>query len=664
MVQGVLGAAGSSGAGRDFFRTAAENAWRDAGLTGELVTVTDLEVAYAAGTPAPDGVLLLSGTGALGARFDGGALRHRCDGYGWLLGDEGSAVWIAVRGLRAVLAALDGRGEPTTLVGAACAHFAIEPGMTGEDTAQALLEAGFSVPPAARGRLAPAISLAAEQKDPIAVRICAAAADRLLHTFDSVQPPPAAETVIAGSVLLNDGPVSRAVRAGLLARTGAEPRPARDGAGGAAVLAVARFTGAPVPPVVHTRLTGSPSPAADVPVTSTGLPGSRHTLVEGGSLGGPGAGDVAGGSARVDHRAQPGRAGEQVDPVAGAIHPPGEGRLLPGLDEHGHRRPDRVEDALVGNLHFDPRTQLIDELVEGRREVRLAELHAGQVQRRHPVTPAVVEPRAADQLERPGGATSFGERRHALEHAGAGIDDSAVRRRHVRARQHPGHVGVPGEQASVPPRAGNHRQVHFPARVGRKELSVVEAGQFADGHAVLLDDLETAHAGGEPVGHHRAVRAPADRIRTIQDQVAQAEPGGRGHRVVQRVDVGVEARAHVLDVEDHRLHRGGGEHLRPPGLRGAVGVVDGQPGTGVGAGALAATGLGGSAEPVLGAEDPADGDAVGVHPVDQVAIFAVHRGRVGDDADALALDGGPPGGGELVHPGPHREAGEQPGLCV
>lgn len=259
IVHGVLGVAGSSGAGTDFFRTAVEGAWRAAGLTGDPVMVTDLEVAYAAGTTAPDGVLLLSGTGAVSARVEGGRLRQRCDGYGWLLGDEGSAVWIGLRALRAALAALDGRGEPTALVRVACDHFAVGAGTTREETAQALLTAAFSVPPAALGRLAPATSAAADQEDPAAVRICAAAADRLLHTFDSVRPAPGADTVIAGSVLLNDGPVSRTVRAGLLARTGAEPRRAHDGAGGAAALAVARFTGAPVPPVVHTRLTGGTS---------------------------------------------------------------------------------------------------------------------------------------------------------------------------------------------------------------------------------------------------------------------------------------------------------------------------------------------------------------------------------------------------------------------
>ncbi|MET8153667.1 N-acetylglucosamine kinase [Actinoplanes sp. NPDC049668] len=255
---GVLGAAGSAGAGRAAFRAAAAGAWRDAGLTGEPVTVTDLEVGYAAGTAEPDGVLLLAGTGALAARFTGGVLRRRCDGYGWLLGDEGSAVWIGVRALRAVLAALDGRGEPTALVDAACAHLGVDRGQSEEDVAQALLAAGFAAPPAALGRLAPAVGAACEAGDPVAGRICAAAAGRLLHTFDSVGPPPGAVVVLAGSVLLGPGPVGRAVRAGLLARTGAEPRAARDGAGGAAALAVGLLTGAPVAPVVHARLTGGP----------------------------------------------------------------------------------------------------------------------------------------------------------------------------------------------------------------------------------------------------------------------------------------------------------------------------------------------------------------------------------------------------------------------
>jgi N-acetylglucosamine kinase-like BadF-type ATPase len=262
---GVVGAAGSAGAGHEVFRLAAARAWAGAGLTGEISTVTDLEVAFAAGTADPDGVLLLAGTGALAARFAGGVLVRRCDGYGWLLGDEGSAVWIGVRALRAALAALDGRGEPTVLVGEACERLTVGrptgeltalSGAEREDLAQALLAAGFATPPAALGGLAPAVSAAADAGDLVARRITAAAVAKLLHTFDTVEPPAGGAVVLAGSVLLSSGPVARAVRAGVVARTGVEPREAVDGAGGAAAMAVARLTGGRLQPAVHARLTG------------------------------------------------------------------------------------------------------------------------------------------------------------------------------------------------------------------------------------------------------------------------------------------------------------------------------------------------------------------------------------------------------------------------
>ena len=254
---GVIGGAGSAGPAGEAFRAAAARAWAEAGISGEVVTVTDMEVAFVAGTPDPDGVLLLSGTGALAARFAGGALDRRCDGYGWLFGDEGSAVWIGVRAMRAVLAALDGRGEPTTLLDAVCRDLGVrEPGKSaeGRDLAQRLVAAGFARPPAALGGLAPAVGDVAAAGDRVAQRICAAAAGKLLHAFDTVGPPDGT-VVLAGSVLLSPGPVARAVRAGIATRTGAPPGEAVDGAGGAAAMAVARLTGHRVPATVHARLT-------------------------------------------------------------------------------------------------------------------------------------------------------------------------------------------------------------------------------------------------------------------------------------------------------------------------------------------------------------------------------------------------------------------------
>ncbi|WP_203927575.1 N-acetylglucosamine kinase [Virgisporangium ochraceum] len=253
---GVLGAAGAGGAGGPVFRAAADEAWSDAGLGGEVVTVTDLEVAYAAGTAAPTGTLLIAGTGAIAARFEGGVPVRRADGYGWLLGDEGSAVWIGVRGLRAVLADLDGRDRRTALVDPACAALGVERPDDDEALAQALLAAAFARPPADLGAFARDVSAAADAGDGVAQAICHAAADRLLRTLSTVEPPPHAPVVLGGSVLLSPGPVAREVRAGIAAGLGIDPREAVDGAAGAAALAIARVTGAPVAADVHARLTG------------------------------------------------------------------------------------------------------------------------------------------------------------------------------------------------------------------------------------------------------------------------------------------------------------------------------------------------------------------------------------------------------------------------
>ncbi|HVQ93645.1 MAG TPA: BadF/BadG/BcrA/BcrD ATPase family protein [Mycobacteriales bacterium] len=277
VVAGVVGAAGAGSAGRATARAAAAEAWHAVGLPGEVSTVTDLEVAFAAGTPAAHGLLLLAGTGAVAAALRDGAIAHRCDGYGWLLGDEGGAVWIGRRGLRAVLAGLDGRAAPTALTGPVTAWLLGDQPAPGDpaEHAQALIAAAYAMPPAELGRLAPLVGAAAGAGDPAARNIAGAAAERLLAalaTVSQVEPRPAGPVpvvpgpvlaapvlpgpvVLAGSVLLSPGPVGEAVRAGVRDMFDVEPTPAADGAAGAAALAIARWQGRPVSAAVHARLT-------------------------------------------------------------------------------------------------------------------------------------------------------------------------------------------------------------------------------------------------------------------------------------------------------------------------------------------------------------------------------------------------------------------------
>lgn len=260
---GVIGVAGAGEAGRAVAQDAADTAWRSVGLPGDVTLVTDLEVAFSAGTARDTGLLLLAGTGAVAAAFRDGALYRRCDGYGWLLGDEGSAVWIGREGLRGVLADLDGRGEPTSLTAAASALLLPREANEAdaddrEARAQALVGAAFAMPPAHLGRLAPLVSAAAEAGDAVARAITDTAIQRLVHALDTVsrdQPSPHT-VVLAGSVLLSSGPVSAGVRARVRERFGAEPASAHDGAAGAAAIAIGRLHGTTVAPGVHARLIG------------------------------------------------------------------------------------------------------------------------------------------------------------------------------------------------------------------------------------------------------------------------------------------------------------------------------------------------------------------------------------------------------------------------
>ena len=84
-----------------------EQAWADAGLSCPVQVVSDVTVSFAAGTPCPDGTLLVSGTGAVAARMHDRLPARFRDGYGWLLGDEGSGFWIGRQAARAAIAAAD-----------------------------------------------------------------------------------------------------------------------------------------------------------------------------------------------------------------------------------------------------------------------------------------------------------------------------------------------------------------------------------------------------------------------------------------------------------------------------------------------------------------------------------------------------------------------------
>jgi N-acetylglucosamine kinase-like BadF-type ATPase len=250
-------------------RSAADMAWWSAGFGGRPEVVTDLETAFASGTPQPDGLLLQAGAGAAAAALRHRRIARRCDGYGWPLGDQGSAAWLGLRGARAALDAWDGRGPATRL----CAHLAEQVGARpDEDLAQVLVTRLHAADPAQLGSLAPLVTRAAEAGDRVAAGLVEAAADRLVAGLYAVtsgdssgdpsgdssgQSPRAlsGELVLAGT-LLAGGPVRSAVLQ-RLAGFALQVRSAGSGAAGAAALALAAR--GVLDPDVHARLIGAVS---------------------------------------------------------------------------------------------------------------------------------------------------------------------------------------------------------------------------------------------------------------------------------------------------------------------------------------------------------------------------------------------------------------------
>ena len=241
---GVIAAAGAVSSVPEH-AAAVTRAWHDLGITTSPRIVLDVVAAYAAGTVMPRGLVLAVGTGSVAALVDEGKLVRRTGGRGWLVGDEGSAVWLGVEGVRAALLALDGRGPATVLSQQVPVPLGVE---KAADVATAITDAVYSQAPAQLGRLAPLVVAAAEGGDAVASSLIDAAADQLVGTAEAaaVDEDPAV-VVLAGSLLIRVPAVGGAVRERLASRwPSAAMAEAASAEAGATALAIADHMGVPV----------------------------------------------------------------------------------------------------------------------------------------------------------------------------------------------------------------------------------------------------------------------------------------------------------------------------------------------------------------------------------------------------------------------------------
>ena len=211
--QTVAGACfGLAGAGRAVEQERIAAWAKRTGLAESVVVTGDAQPVLAAASSDNVGIALICGTGSLAWGRNSAGEIARCGGWGYLLGDEGSAYWIAKAGLSAAMRSADGRGEPTVLL----ARFQEELRAASTDE---MIEHVYSLR-MTRERLAglAPIVLEAANSDPTARQIIADAAGELANMVSllagQLSLAPEYTLALTGGVLLNEA----VLRERLLAR--------------------------------------------------------------------------------------------------------------------------------------------------------------------------------------------------------------------------------------------------------------------------------------------------------------------------------------------------------------------------------------------------------------------------------------------------------------
>ncbi|MFJ9690718.1 N-acetylglucosamine kinase [Kitasatospora sp. NPDC101183] len=163
-------------------------------LDGPVLLVPDAVPALACGTDGREGTVLIAGTGAICVRIAGLRAVTTSGGLGWLLGDEGSGLWIGREAVRHAHAAPgDALGRT---VRAHC----------GAATPDDLVRWAYAGPPRRLAALAAPVCRLAAEGDPAALAITDAAADHLAALARATARP-GEPFVLAGSVATSPGPV-------------------------------------------------------------------------------------------------------------------------------------------------------------------------------------------------------------------------------------------------------------------------------------------------------------------------------------------------------------------------------------------------------------------------------------------------------------------------
>lgn len=220
-----------------------EAAFRELGLTGELIYTGDLNALLPSVTAAPSGYCIVCGTGAGAVRVREGTIEAVIDAAGYLLGDLGSGYWLGHQAAIAVTAALEDRGPATTLTRAVLDHLRIP--MTTDQAfdgrsmpLRLFIDAIYAMRPIELARFAPVVI--ANRGDAVADALLAQSERYLLANFSKVFDPGMPGPVVLGGGIIAHLTGLPAALGEVIRAAGHEPdiRLSGDGSVGAIVQAL------------------------------------------------------------------------------------------------------------------------------------------------------------------------------------------------------------------------------------------------------------------------------------------------------------------------------------------------------------------------------------------------------------------------------------------
>lgn len=176
----------------------------DIGYDGKLIVTNDAETALMAGTGGKEGILLIAGTGSICYGVNSTGKSCRIGGWGHIFDDEGSAYYIAIKILNAVMKAYDGRDMATVLTKLVLEYFKVD---NERDIVDEIYKPNISKQHIAD--LAKLIEVAYDLDDPIAIMIVDDVVNSLYISVESAMKKLSflkkpVDVVIDGSVIVKN----------------------------------------------------------------------------------------------------------------------------------------------------------------------------------------------------------------------------------------------------------------------------------------------------------------------------------------------------------------------------------------------------------------------------------------------------------------------------